>query len=182
MDQAVFFDRDGVINSLVDRGDGRHTSPWSLEEFALLPHVADAVALLAPYYKCFVVTNQPHVGHEMSEQELHRIHGYLRNEVAGLGEILYCSTPDTPCYKPNAGMVLDIIQRHQLSRLPRQHYMVGDRWKDVVCGHQAGLITIFVGNKYQCGEYPTISPDYIVTDIYAASKLIMERTVCGTKN
>ena len=55
MQRAIFFDRDGVINPLVDRHDGRHTSPWSVEEFVLLPRVREAFALVAPYYTCFIV-------------------------------------------------------------------------------------------------------------------------------
>ena len=42
MRQAAFLDRDGVLNALVER-DGRHVSPLSDAEFALLPGTAEAV-------------------------------------------------------------------------------------------------------------------------------------------
>ena len=74
---------------------------------------------------------------------------------------------------------LDLIEKHQLSPLMRHHYMVGDRWKDVVCGHTAGTQTVFVGDKYVYGDYPyhMIGPDYHASNIYDACQLIMERTV-----
>ena len=176
MRRAIFFDRDGVINKLVPRSDGRCTSPWSLSEFMLLPRVREAVALVAPHYDCFVITNQPHVGHETTTHKLAQIHQYLQHEVPGIVEISYCSDQGSSHYKPGHGMVIDLLNKYQLTTAPRHHYMIGDRWKDVVCGYRSGLTTIYVGDKYECGEYANISPDYIVPDIYAACELIMEQT------
>lgn len=174
LDRAIFFDRDGVINPLVPRDDGRNTSPWSVDEFVLLPRVREAVALVAPHFQCFVVTNQPHVGIEMSSDDLARIHASLHQQVPYFTEIAACSHPGSHHYKPRHGAVTELLQRHALSAPPASHYMIGDRWKDVVCGHRAGVTTIFVGDKYNDGE-SGIYPDYSVTDIYAACQLIMER-------
>jgi D-glycero-D-manno-heptose 1,7-bisphosphate phosphatase len=182
MRRAIFFDRDGVINHLVPRPDGRKTCPWSLAEFMFLPRVREAFARVTPHYECFVVTNQPHVGHEMTEEELDRIHRYLRHEIAGIVDIAYCTVQGSSHYKPNHGMVLDLLHRYPLSAIRHQHYMIGDRWKDIVCGYHAGLTTIFVGDKYEHGGWDSISPNYMVPDIYAACELIMERTLCETKN
>lgn len=172
MNRAIFFDRDGVINPLVPRADGRTTSPWTPQEFTLLPRVRDAMRLVVSTYQCFVVTNQPHVGIEMSEQQLTDIHFLLRMQVPEIRDIAYCSVQGSSHYKPNHGMVLELLHKYQLG-LPRYHYMVGDRWKDVVCGHSAGVQTIFVGTKYDDGG-SGITPNYIVPDIYAACALIME--------
>lgn len=179
MQRAIFFDRDGVINPLVDRHNGRHTSPWSVEEFVFLPRVQEAFALVAPHYACFIVTNQPHVGKEMTEQDLYRIHDHLYYALPELIDIAWCNVQGSSHYKPNHGMLLDLIEKHQLSPLMRHHYMVGDRWKDVVCGHTAGTQTVFVGDKYVYGDYPyhMIGPDYHASNIYDACQLIMERTV-----
>lgn len=179
MKRAIFFDRDGVINPLVDRHDGRHTSPWSRDEFVLLPQVREAFALVATHYTCFVVTNQPHVGIDMTEDDLRQIHAYLRQEVPEITDIAYCSVQGSSHYKPHHGALLDLVEKHHVSPLMRHHYMIGDRWKDVVCGHNAGTRTIFVGDKYVYGEYPyhRIGPDYQVRNIYDACQLIMERTV-----
>lgn len=178
MHRAIFFDRDGVINPLIPRADGRMTSPWCIDEFVLLPRVQDAFALVAPHYQCFVVTNQPHVGHEMTENDMDVINAQLQHWVPDIREIAYCSVQGSSHYKPNHGMVLDLVSRHKLSPLMQYHYMIGDRWKDVVCGHNAGTRTIFVGSKYVCGEspYQDILPDYQALDIYDACELIMKQS------
>jgi D-glycero-D-manno-heptose 1,7-bisphosphate phosphatase len=179
MQRAIFFDRDGVINPLIVRPDGRNTSPWSIDEFVLFPRVQEAFALIAPHYKCFVVTNQPHVGHEMTNDDMVAINAQLKYWVPEICEIAYCSVQGSSHYKPNHGMVLDLVSRHKLCPLMQYHYMIGDRWKDIVCGHNAGTCTIFVGSKYVCGEYPyqDILPDYQTLDIYDACRLIMEQTI-----
>lgn len=176
MRRAIFFDRDGVINPLVPRPDGRNTSPWCVEEFVLLPRVREAFELVGSTFTCFVVTNQPHVGHEMTEADAHRIHDYLRAQVPQIVDVRYCSAQGSSHYKPHHGMLLDLTAHYPISPLMRHHFMVGDRWKDIVCGHNAGTRTVFVGDKYTCGEYPynTIFPDYHTRDIYDACQLIME--------
>lgn len=176
MRQAIFFDRDGVINPLIARPDGRVTSPWRLEEFVLLPRVQDAFALVGDRFDCFVFTNQPHVGREMTEAHVAEIHAYLRQMVPQLKDIAYCSEQGSAYYKPNHGMINHLVARHQLSPLMRQHYVIGDRWKDIVCGHNAGVKTVFVGDKYDDGGYAHIAPDYSAHDIYDACELIMEQT------
>jgi len=175
MRRAIFFDRDGVINPIIPRADGRHTSPWHLTEFTLLPRVREAFALVAEAYDCFVVTNQPHVGHEMTPADLDEIHTYLRHEVPGIRAIVSCSVPGSSHYKPNHGMITDVLHTYHLSRVPRTHYMIGDRWKDVACGHAAHLTTIFVGDKYDDGG-SRLFPDYHASDIYEACVLIVNQS------
>lgn len=172
MKRAIFFDRDGLINPLVARPDGRHTSPWSLTEFTFLPHVEEAFALVGRTFSCFIVTNQPHLGREMSQEHLNVINMYLYHALPDLVDIAYSNQQGSFYYKPNHGMVLDLVAKHTLSREMHQHYFVGDRWKDIVCGHKAGTRTIFVGDKYDDGG-SHIDPDYIASNIYTACQLIM---------
>lgn len=175
---AIFFDRDGVINSLVSRPDGRKTSPWRVEEFIFLPRVREAFALVHPTYQCFVVTNQPHVGLDMSEDDLSRIHSYLQQNVPQITEITYCATQGSDYYKPAPGMINYLMAKYKLHPGPH-HYLIGDRWKDIACGFAAGVQTIGVGDNFIETKYKhegwDVQPDYHVTDIYAACELIMER-------
>lgn len=171
--RAIFFDRDGVINALVPRPDGRNTTPWSVDEFVLLPQVYDAIKLVAPHFQCFVVTNQPHVGHEMTVEDLETIHTHLRTTIPFITDIAFCSEQGSYYYKPNPGMVRNLIVQHQLSVCPWHHYMIGDRWKDIVCGYKVGVNTIFVGDKYDDGG-TQVSPNYYAKNIYDACQQIME--------
>jgi D-glycero-D-manno-heptose 1,7-bisphosphate phosphatase len=177
-DRAIFFDRDGVINQLVPRADGRNTSPWNQREFVLLPYVKDALALVSPHFRCFVVTNQPHVGLDMSVDDIIDIHAYLQYEVPYFTEIAYCSVPGSSNYKPNHGAITMLLNKYNLSPTLRSHFIIGDRWKDILCGHNAGVTTIFVGDKYTDGG-SGIYPDHHTANIYTACQLIMEKHHAG---
>ena len=58
----MFLDRDGVINAAIVK-DGKPYPPWSVEEFQLLPGVAEAcTSLSGAGFALVVATNQPDVG------------------------------------------------------------------------------------------------------------------------
>ena len=59
--KAVFLDRDGVINELVyHREQGIIDSPFTVEQFRLLPSVCEAIQNLRETdYKIILVSNQP---------------------------------------------------------------------------------------------------------------------------
>ena len=46
VNKAVFFDRDGVLNHLVERANGEFTAPWDVSEFDLIPGAKMAVDLV----------------------------------------------------------------------------------------------------------------------------------------
>lgn len=176
MTKAIFFDRDGVLTKLIHRGT-EQTSAWHPEEFTLYPRIHEALALTRPFYKHFVVTNQPGVRDGvLSVSVLHAFHHSLQREF-GFDEIAYCSDRHSADYKPNPGAVLKLIDKYQID--PQQSFMIGDRWKDIVCGHRAGLTTIFVGAKYDDGG-SQIYPSHTATDVYDACQLI-RMNVCETK-
>ena len=79
---AVFLDRDGVLNEAFVR-DGVPTPPRSLEEFRVLPGVAEACAeLRRAGFVLVVVTNQPDVARgTQTRGEVDRMHERLRSLV-----------------------------------------------------------------------------------------------------
>jgi D-glycero-D-manno-heptose 1,7-bisphosphate phosphatase len=54
-------------------------------------------------------------------------------------------------------------------------FMIGDRWRDVDCGFNAGCKTIFIDWSYQ--EALKQSPDYRLENLLEAAKLIEKLTV-----
>ena len=48
--------------------------------------------------------------------------------------------------------------------------MIGDRWKDIDAGSRAGCKTIFIDYNYD--EKLNIAPDYIISDVRDALKII----------
>jgi len=52
-----------------------------------------------------------------------------------------------------------------------QSWMVGDRWRDIDCGHAAGCRTIFIDRGY--AESLKQTPDFRVKDLAQAADLIL---------
>jgi D-glycero-D-manno-heptose 1,7-bisphosphate phosphatase len=48
--------------------------------------------------------------------------------------------------------------------------MVGDRWRDIEAGHAAGCKTFFINYRYS--EQKTDAPDFIVSSLLEAEKII----------
>lgn len=147
---AVFLDRDGTLNATVLR-DGHPGPPHSLDEFRLLPGVVEGCARLRDAdFVLVLVTNQPDVGRgEVGREAVEAIHRRLcqllpleRVEVcydSGRGE-------DSEFRKPRPGMILKAA--HELGLDLGRSWMVGDRWRDVDCGVNAGVRTVFIDRGY----------------------------------
>jgi D-glycero-D-manno-heptose 1,7-bisphosphate phosphatase len=173
MNRAIFFDRDGVINKLVERPDGSKTAPWFLDEFQFIDNVKVAVNIVRNMdYKTFVVTNQPDVKGPLSYKDLDNMHRMISNWLR-IDDIYYADDRNSNMYKPNNGMIEDIIKKYLIDR--SKSYIIGDRWKDIVAGNRSKLKTIFVGEEYTYPyEYRNIQPDYIVSNVLEACTLIEE--------
>ena len=172
MVRAVFFDRDGVLNELVNH-DGVLTAPWSIDEFKLIPGAEQAVEVVKDMgYTTLVVTNQPDVyDNVLKPLDLMRM---MRQCIdLGIDDGLYALERGSAWYKPNNGMLETLIKMYKVDR--SQSYIIGDRWKDIVPGHKSKLTTIFIGKEYQSPEkYKEIQPDYIVDNVLQACCLIEE--------
>lgn len=173
--RAVFLDRDGVINRALVR-DGKPYPPGSLAEFEILPGVADACARLKRAgFLLVVATNQPDVGRgTLSRDLVETIHLQMSKELSLDGvEVCYhpgkgASTCD--CRKPQPGMLIRAAR--QLGIDLKRSWMVGDRWRDIDCGHAAGCRTILVDYGYS--ESLRQKPDYRVTGLPEAAELILK--------
>jgi len=146
---AVFLDRDGVLNEAFVR-DGVPTPPQSLEEFRVLPGVAEACAdLRRAGFILVVVTNQPDIARgTQTRAEVDRMHQRLRGLVP-LDEVCVCPHDDPDacaCRKPQPGMLLDAAERLDLD-LTRSA-SIGDRWRDIEAARRAGVKAIYVECRY----------------------------------
>lgn len=143
---ALFLDRDGVIN----RERGAHT--WRLEEFELLPGVAEAVrSARAAGLLVIVVTNQSGIALGLyGHADVERLHAYLHRQLARQGAqldaVYYC--PHHPeqgrclCRKPGALLVERAVARFGID--PSRSLMVGDRQRDVEAANAAGVRGVLV--------------------------------------
>lgn len=179
--QAVFLDRDGVINE----EDGIIRSAGQLR---LVPGSGEAIARLnRAGLPVIVITNQPVVARGWcTEEELGRLHDHLRDLLrahgATLDAIYYCphhENADDPAYrticecrKPRAGLILRAARDFDLD-LPRC-VMIGDRTVDIEAARSAGtsawlVRTGYGGDDGKCAA----TPDHAFADLAAAVDFLL---------
>jgi D-glycero-D-manno-heptose 1,7-bisphosphate phosphatase len=172
LEGAVFLDRDGVLNHS-PVVNGRPYAPATVEAFTLLPGVPDAVARLrAAGFALVVVSNQPDVARgRQSRAVVDAMHAVLRERL-GLTDIRVCFHDDADacaCRKPKPGLLLDAARERRLD-LARS-FMVGDRWRDVGAGRNAGCRTVFIDYAYD--EPRPDAPDAVVSSLAEAAEWIL---------
>jgi D-glycero-D-manno-heptose 1,7-bisphosphate phosphatase len=177
MRRAVFLDRDGVINRALER-EGKPYPPTTLAEFEILPEVPAACAKLkAAGFLLVVTTNQPDVGRGTLKQEIvDFIHAHMSAQLP-VDRVEVCFHPgkglsDCDCRKPKPGML--IRAANELNIDLSQSWMVGDRWRDVDCGHAAGCKTIFIDRGY--AEELRQKPDFSARHLGEAGDIILAQT------
>jgi D,D-heptose 1,7-bisphosphate phosphatase len=188
MNEAVFLDRDGVINAAIyNPVEGKPDSPYTLEDFRLLPGVAQAIrrinslGLLAT-----VVSNQPGVAKGKCDLAFlhavdHRLHWELARQGAYLDAIYYClHHPQAEveglrlacdCRKPQPGLLLRAAR--ELTIDLTRSYMVGDSPADVAAGLAAGCRTILLSDT----DDPPVNgqrPHFVAANLAAAVRVIAE--------
>lgn len=179
--QAVFLDRDGVINE----EDGIIRSAGQLR---LVPGSAEAIANLNHAgLPVIVITNQPVVARGWcSEAELEEIHNHLRGLLAPHGAkldaIYYCPHHENAndpayrvvcdCRKPRAGLILKAV--HDFDLDPARCVLIGDRTVDLEAARAAGCAAWLVKTGYGGGDGKSDTiPDRISADLSEAVQAIL---------
>ena len=176
--RAVFLDRDGVINRPIVR-DGKPYPPMRVEDFEMLPGVAEACARLkAAGFLLVVATNQPDVGRgTLARETVEAIHAKM-SAALPLDQIEVCYDggaahgQPSEFRKPAPGMLLRAAS--ELGINLRQSWMVGDRWRDIDCGAAAGCRTVFIDLGYD--EALRATPDFRANDLSEAAEIIIGAT------
>jgi len=172
--RAVFLDRDGVLNppKVID---GKPYPPTSLEDFNLYPEVPEACRQLKEAdFLLVVVTNQPDVGRgTLAREVVEAIHAHLCKQLLiDRVEVSYDSGQENPpseFRKPRPGMLLRAAR--ELGIDLKKSFMVGDRWRDIDCGHAAGCTTIFVDRGYR--EALRQPPHFRASNLAEAAQIIL---------
>jgi D-glycero-D-manno-heptose 1,7-bisphosphate phosphatase len=178
MSRAVFFDRDGVLNSVVLR-DGRSYAPLNLNEFHIDPEAPEAVERIrAAGLETVVVTNQPELSVGTLDQSVYdAMHEQIRTSL-GINNFYVCphtSDSGCVCHKPAPGLILDACQA--LGVEASGSYMIGDRWRDIGAGKAAGCLTILIKRDYSfvgCPAGFTEEADVSVGSLSNAVSTILE--------
>ena len=188
---AVFFDRDGVINELVYFPDyGLIDSPLNPGQFKLMSGAADAIRRFNRLgLRVIVVSNQPGIAKgKMSLELFEKIRLKMKSLLARNGAYVdaeyYCFhhpyakrrefKVDCVCRKPKAGLILQAKADFGLDTA--KCFMVGDGLTDIKAGKAVGCKSILIG-QVKCDlcrlmESMAVKPDIIVSSIVGASKII----------
>jgi D-glycero-D-manno-heptose 1,7-bisphosphate phosphatase len=188
---AVFVDRDGVLNALVQRPGRGWDSPYRVEEVALLDGAATGVACLrAAGYATVLVSNQPgHAKGYCTREDLDAVHAAiadrLRDAGAELDGAYYCyHHPEAvvaplrlacDCRKPAAGLLLRAADELGLDM--SHSYVVGDRTVDLEAARRAGCASVLVRSPQSppADEAIQLGALASVPDLAAAARLITGR-------
>ena len=194
---GVFLDRDGVINELIYYEEaGIIDSPFTVEQFKLLPKAGQAIKLMKRSgFKVAVVSNQPGVAKcHFTEETLLRMTEKMERELANqdafLDAVYYClHHPQATnefykeycgCRKPNPGLIIKAARDLDID--PSQSFMVGDSLTDIKAGQAVGCRTILLG-KLKCEfcdlmDKEGVRPDFIAADILEAANLVLNGGDC----
>jgi len=191
MTEAVFLDRDGVINEIVYFPEfGVLDSPLNPRQFKLLPGVAEAIrAFNRLGLKVIVASNQPGIAKgKMTEKIFVRIRRKMKRELEKGGAYLdaeyYCFhhpfakntkyRDNCGCRKPKPGLILRAAKDFGLDL--SKCYVVGDGLTDIEAGRAIGCKVFLIGS-FKCDlcklmENYSVKPDFIVSSLLHASKII----------
>ena len=149
MNRAIFLDRDGVLNDALVL-EGKPYPPSSLEEFRIAEGVVAACeALRGSGFALVVVTNQPDVARgKTTNAQVEEFHEVIQSKL-GIQHFYTCFHDDSDacfCRKPSPGLILQAANSLNLDI--GSSYMIGDRWRDIEAGNEAGCKTIFIDHAY----------------------------------
>jgi len=184
-------DRDGVINEIIYHQEmGIIDSPFTVEEFCLLPQVAEAVRLINRMgFKAIVISNQPGIakGH-FSNETLDLVTEKMKSELAeggaSLDAIYYCLhhpyagngnyRKECDCRKPKPGLLLQAAREEDIDLT--SSFMIGDGLTDIQAGQSAGCKAILLG-RMKCDlcrimQDMEVTPDLIVPNLLEAVERI----------
>jgi D-glycero-D-manno-heptose 1,7-bisphosphate phosphatase len=173
--KAVFLDRDGVLNRAVLR-DGRPYPPACLGELELLPGVREAcVALLHAGYLLVMVTNQPDIARGTQTQAaVDQMNAWIASELH-LDDVRMCPHDDRDacaCRKPKPGLITSAARDGSIDL--DHSFLVGDRWRDIEAGRQAGVRTVLIDYGYR--EKRASEPTCTVQNLAQAADWILAAT------
>ena len=141
MIQAIFFDRDGVLNEEVGY-------LWEVEKFKWIDGAREAIrfcnerGLLA-----IVVTNQGGIARGLyTAREVDNLHNFMQRSLSEVGAHIdgfyYCPhhpnfSGECDCRKPKPGLILRACEDFNIN--PAQAIMFGDTERDIEAAKAAGL-------------------------------------------
>jgi D-glycero-D-manno-heptose 1,7-bisphosphate phosphatase len=172
--RAVFLDRDGVVIAAAVR-DGKPYPPENADAMHIPAGTADALTKLRDFgYLLIVVTNQPDVARGTQTREAVEQMNRRLQAALPLDDVLTCYHDDADncdCRKPWPGLILRAAQQYGIDL--SQSYLIGDRWRDIDAGANAGCKTILIDRGY-AERAPKSAPDARVRSLTEAVDWVLK--------
>lgn len=149
MKKALFIDRDGTISYPVLTDSGIPRSPFLLEEFKLVPRVAEVCQQIRDLgILTILITNQPDVAYgNISKDEWEKIHAIVK--MLPLDDIFICfhkRDEECLCKKPKPGMILEASDKWDIDL--GTSFVVGDTDADTGAAKNSGCKSILIDTIY----------------------------------
>ncbi len=172
LNKAVFLDRDGILNKTVLKNNKPHP-PASVDELELTDNAQQALNKLKDAgYLLIMVTNQPDVARGATTQlAVDTINDQLKSQLP-LDAVRVCFHDDSDacaCRKPKPGLITQAASDFNIDL--SQSIMIGDRWKDIDAGVQAGCTSIWLQTNYN--EKKPMNMDYTAEHLNDAADWIL---------
>lgn len=181
---AVFLDRDGVLNEMISHENGVR-APNRLEEFQLVSGVGQCVKKLSEVgFKIIVITNQPDISRgKLSKRELQLINQRLIELLPEIDEIYVCEHQETDgcaCRKPKSNLFKNAVNKYYLNA--EESWNIGDRWVDISAGQNLDIKSILIDRPWSLlstssGSKPQkFAPDFVVDNFEEATNVILNHS------
>lgn len=176
MRRAVFLDRDGVINKPIVK-NGQVFSPRRLEDFEIFDGLKQFLDKFRQGgFVNIVITNQPDIARgDLKWTVLEAMHRQMWTQLP-IDDIIVCPHDDCDncqCRKPKPGMLLRAAKQRNIDL--EKSFVIGDQWKDVEAGKEAGCTTVLIDYPYNAG----VAADFRIKDMSSAENIVLELTNGG---
>jgi len=141
LNNAIFLDRDGVINT--ERGD----YTYRISDFTLNEGVIKSLLLLQNAgFLLIIISNQGGIAKNLySIKDVKILHIYLeeilKENLILLNDILFCphhqDYSKCLCRKPDSLLIERAIHKHTIN--PSTSFLIGDKQRDIEAGEKAGI-------------------------------------------
>ena len=178
MKKAILLDRDGTL--IKEKHYLHKPEDVEFEDLA----IKALQKAIKHGYLLILITNQAGIGRGLyAEKDFWTVQDHIKDELANhqitLHDTFFCPHHptkgigkykiDSPDRKPNPGMLLSALQKHQLT--PHKTLMIGDKSADINAAHNAQLDSVLVNTGYG-KDFDTSTviapPTYRATDLLDA--------------
>ena len=177
MRRALFLDRDGVLDELVQYEEWE--APRVLADLRMIDGVrAPLQRFVDAGWLLFIVTNQPNVAKgKAAREEVEAINEAVVRELQvpiARSYICFHQAEDRcECRKPSPYFLREAAREFEVDLA--QSWMVGDQDSDLLCGRNAGCKVALIEHVGSAHKRGKVEPDLRVADLEELARVILRR-------